>query len=110
MKRKIASILGFAIGDIPSKHLGAPLFQGACKMDHWVETIAKCRSKAEAWKGKWLSLARRILMIKSVLAVVPIYVMSCFGMTHKAISDVESFMKRFLWEGEKDCKHIPLLN
>lgn len=81
-----------------------------CKIEYWEETLSQCRKTSTVWKTKWLSLANKSFMIKSVLFVVPIYVMSCFKMTRKALSGLEGFLKFFIWEGSKEVKKIPLIN
>lgn len=49
-------------------------------------------------------------MIKSVLSAIPIYSMSCFKMSRQAYSSVDGLLKKFLWEGSKEVRRIPLIN
>lgn len=107
---KIANILGFQIGEFPIKYLGVQLSIGRFQNNLWEEVINKCHTKAAMWKNKWLTKARRIQMIKSVLSVVPIYYMSCFRLSSKAANDLDGLLKKFSWEGSKDKKKIPLIN
>ncbi|XP_059066510.1 uncharacterized protein LOC131857802 [Cryptomeria japonica] len=49
-------------------------------------------------------------MIKSVLAAIPIYNMSCFKMSFAVGKSLNNLLKNFVWEGAKDNKKIPLIN
>ncbi|GLJ29203.1 hypothetical protein SUGI_0575970 [Cryptomeria japonica] len=109
IQAKIAKILRCTIGTLPVKYLGVPLIGGKAKKDVWEEMITKCRQKTKTWKHKWLALPGRILLIKTVLSAMPIYAMSIFKLSYKAIQTLEGFLKKFLWEGAKQVKKIPLI-
>ncbi|XP_057856844.2 uncharacterized protein LOC131066160 [Cryptomeria japonica] len=101
-QRNIEKILSFQVSDLPSKHLGSPMLAGECKMNQWQEIIDNSRRKIGAWKNRWLSLAGNMQWIKVVLEVVPIYVVSCFKVTNKAVGVMEGIMKKKLWVEAKE--------
>ncbi|GLJ16496.1 hypothetical protein SUGI_0281610 [Cryptomeria japonica] len=49
-------------------------------------------------------------MIKSVLSAVLIFSMSCFKMPYAAGKSLDSLLKKFVWDGAKEQKKIPLIN
>jgi hypothetical protein len=63
---KIKKILGFTEDFLPSIYLGIPFFMGSNKSSYWTSVIQRIQSRIVAWKVRWLSLAGRILLIKSV--------------------------------------------
>lgn len=56
---------------------GTPLFIGSNITHYWKHLIDKCKSKLAIWKGKWLSFASKLTMIKSVLSAIPVFSMAC---------------------------------
>lgn len=110
VQKWIAYILKFSASNLPIKYLEVPLFIGATKCEFWEDIISKCNPKFANWKNKWLSQVGRIIIIKSILSTLPIYAMSCFKLTPRVIDALESFMKKFLWEGAKEDKHILLIH
>ncbi|XP_057840094.2 uncharacterized protein LOC131049990 [Cryptomeria japonica] len=99
MQSKIGEILGFLTGSFPMKYLGVQLDPGRYQNRMWEELINKYQAKASSWKNKWLTQVGRIQMIKYVLSVIPIYHMSCFRLSYKAAKELDSLLKKFLWEG-----------
>jgi len=47
----------------------------------WNDMISKTKSKLSSWKGKQLSFAGRVTLIKSFISVVPLYYLSLFKMS-----------------------------
>ncbi|XP_057846082.2 uncharacterized protein LOC131055615 [Cryptomeria japonica] len=107
---KISRLLGWLVGSLPKKYLGVPLFSGSAKTALWEDLISKYRQRVDAWKHKWPSLSGRIQLIKVVLSTMPIYAMFVLKLSSKAIQALESFLKKFLWEGAKQIKIIPLIS
>lgn len=54
-------------------------------------------NKLEGWKAKFLSFAGKIILIKSVLASIPIHTLSCMSVPKVVIQRLEDMMKDFLW-------------
>lgn len=63
-QREIAKILGFKVSLLPSRYLGIPLFLGESKSTLWDPLISNITNKLASWKGKWLSTARGVLVLK----------------------------------------------
>lgn len=55
-------------------------------------------TKIDSWK-KWHSLVGRIIMLKTVLSIIPIYRMSCLSLLIRANSKLVKKMRHFFWQG-----------
>lgn len=72
---RIAQALGFNnyVSSEKFKYLGLPLTLGISKAPHRMEIINKIKAKMTAWGRQWLTIARKLTLIKSVLSSLPIY-------------------------------------
>jgi len=67
---KIKDVLGCSRGNIYFNYLGVPTFVGSAKARLLQPLADKVRSKLASWKGKSLSLMRRLELINSVIYVL----------------------------------------
>ena len=84
---------------LPSKYLGMPLGANPSRISTWKPVIEKFRKRLHMWKGRLLSMAGRLCLIKSVLNSLPIYFMSVFKMPKGVGRLFSSIQRRFLWCG-----------
>ncbi|XP_059070666.1 uncharacterized protein LOC131860291 [Cryptomeria japonica] len=101
-QRAIARLFAIKIGQMPGKFLGMPLFSGAGKMNIWKGFLYGYKAKMEGWKSKWLSLAGRLLMLKSVVLAMLIFPMAYFKLPGSIIKNMQQKMRKFLWNGNKE--------
>lgn len=80
------------IDSLPSTYLGLPLFLGGNLGGFWDSLISKFRNKLASWKGKWLSSAGRLVMIKSVLSGLPIFWLGFLWIPVKVKHQLECLM------------------
>lgn len=73
-----ATVFGCKVGVPLTQYLGLPLCLGMPMKTLWNPVIARCKKKLSSGKGKYLSFGGCITMLKSVLASLPIYFVSCF--------------------------------
>lgn len=83
------------MGLMPNKYLGIPFFAGRNKADLWDKLIENYQKKMEGWRGKWLTLAGRILMLQTVITAMPIFAMMCLEIPKKVIRILERKMRKF---------------
>ncbi|XP_050222574.1 uncharacterized protein LOC126672663 [Mercurialis annua] len=71
---------------------------------HLGPCYSKIQIKTIALKGNMLSPAGRLVLLKSVLYSLPIYFMSILAMPVSVQSELEFYMRRFLWKGETNSR------
>jgi len=73
--------------------------------DFWNGVIEKVQARLSRWKGKCLSLAGRICLIKFVLSSIPLFFMSLFKLPSGVVDKLVRIQRNFLWgwssEGSK---------
>jgi hypothetical protein len=72
--------------------------------------IDKIIKHIAGWKGRLLSCAGRLILLKACLASVPIYLMSIIKFLKWAITVINSQMSHFLWNNNEDCYKYHLDN
>ncbi|XP_059064660.1 uncharacterized protein LOC131054599 [Cryptomeria japonica] len=63
----------------------------------------------EGWKSKWLSLAGRLLMLKSVVSAMSIFPMAYFKLLVSIIKNMQQKMRKFMWNGNEEHDKILLM-
>ncbi|GJV05005.1 polypyrimidine tract-binding protein homolog 2 isoform X1 [Tanacetum coccineum] len=79
-KLAILQILTFEEGCLPVKYLGVPLVTSRLVFRYCKELIEKVQARVDDWKNKFLSVAGRLQLIRSVLSSMHIYWASMFIM------------------------------
>jgi len=62
----------------PFKYLGMEVGDHPRKKQFWEPIVNKIKKRLSGWKGRYLSLAGRICLIKSVFTTLPLFYMSFF--------------------------------
>ena len=94
---------------LPFTYLGIPLGANTRKAASWQHVLDKVQQRLKSWKSSSLSKAGRLVMIKSVLNSLPIYYLSLFKVPRKVADDIVRIQRRFLWNGDKVGRCIPLV-
>ncbi|XP_050222916.1 uncharacterized protein LOC126673008 [Mercurialis annua] len=96
---KFQQVLDIKKGNLPFEYLGVPLFIGMPKKI-WLKPIAdRICNKFSKWKGKSLSMAGRLLLIKSVVTSSLLHSFAVYRWPHSLISYIQKCMRNFLWSG-----------
>lgn len=84
-----AQSLGCKLGSFPIKYLGAPLHHSKLREDLQpvVDSIIK---RAAGWRGRLLSLGKRLLLVQTCLSSIPSYQMGVIKFPKWAISLINS--------------------
>ena len=95
--QRFAAILNCNVMVTPFVYLGLPV--GGChKRDAcWNGVVEKVQSKLARWKGRCLSIARRICLIKSVFSSIPLFFMSLFKLPSLVVDKLVRIQRNFLW-------------
>lgn len=57
-------------------YLGVPLFYGRAKIAYFFYIVEKIQARIAGWHGKLLSFGGRIVLLKHVLASIPIHLLA----------------------------------
>lgn len=103
-------VLKFKKGKLPCKYLGMPLATRHNSGKLWDPLLIKINQRLSSWKGRWLSWAGRLTLIKSVLAALPIYMMSCLPLLGSINDKCSQKLRQFFLQGTSDQKKLPLIS
>lgn len=87
------------------KYLGHSFCRFSSKKQEFAYIVDKIRQKMAGWKKRSLSMAGRIVLIKSLLQAIPSFVMKTFLMPSSVTKKIDSFMKDFFWGFNQERKH-----
>ena len=68
--------------------------------------LNKLKDRLNVWKGRFLSMARRICLIKSVLTSVSLYYLSLYKAPTSICKSITRIQRRFIWDWGKEKKFI----
>jgi len=88
------------------KYLGLHELFGRKKKDLFNMIVDRIRQRACSWSSKFLSAAGKVIMLKSVLASMPAYTMSCFKLTGSLYKRIQSALTRFWWDDSMEKKKM----
>lgn len=89
-------IIGFPLGKLPTKYLGTLLALNHLNMVNWQQNIEKLTSRLENWSFRTLNLARRVILVKEVLQLIPIYQLSAMTTPKGVHIKMVEIFKEFL--------------
>ena len=79
------------------KYLGMPILQKRINKETFGEVTEKVSSKLAGWKRRFLSLAGRITLTKSVLSSIPIHTMSTIALSIAPLDQLDKIARSFIW-------------
>jgi hypothetical protein len=98
-RARITRIMGIAITqDWKSfKYLGLPLCLKALPPEFWHLILQNFREKMEIWGAQWINPAGRVVLIKSVLSVLPMFKFSTLLAPNGILQAKSQLIRKFLW-------------
>jgi hypothetical protein len=96
--------------DFPIKYLGVPLHFSKLRREDLQPVIDKIVKRIAGWKGRLLSYAGRLTLLKSCLASIPIYLLSVIKFPRWAIDLINTHMGHFLWNNTNEKHKYHLAN
>jgi len=87
---------------IPFTYLGLEVGGNPRKKKFWEPVLNKLKLRLSVWKGRFLSMAGRICLIKSVITTIPLYYLSLFKAPDSVCKSIISIQRRFLWGWGKE--------
>ena len=95
LRESILNILGPMQDSWHNRYLGLPSIIGKSKSQVFAEVKDRVAKKLANWKGKFLSIGGREILIKAVVQAVPTYTISCFQLPKTLCQDLESMIRSF---------------
>jgi hypothetical protein len=80
-----------------------PLSLQQLRKADYQELLDKIDSLLAAWKGSLLSREGRLILLKSVLSSVVIYMMTTHKLPARVIEQIEKKCRAWFWRGEGSC-------
>jgi len=100
-----SNILNYGLMNVPFKYLAVYVGGNPRRKQFWEPIVNKIKKKLTLWKGRFLSFARIVCLLKSVLTFVSLYYMSLYKMSIIVSKDIMRIQRKFLWgwgaEGRK---------
>ncbi|KAK3193123.1 hypothetical protein Dsin_024433 [Dipteronia sinensis] len=80
---------------LPITYLGWPLGGRPNKVEFWRPVLSRIESRLAPWKKKFINKGGRLVLIKEVLASIPIYYMSVLRIPVGVIKTIERIQRSF---------------
>jgi hypothetical protein len=106
-----SNILGRKLGSLPIKYLGVSLHWKAPSREIWMDLVNKIHICLQIWKGKFLYLGGRVVLLNSILTSIPLYYLSLFKIPSWCLLKIDKIRRSFLWAGvdKGSHRHIVLM-
>jgi len=95
--RVFSNCLNSRLMGLPFKYLGMPIGGNPGRSVFWNPVVEKIRSTLSRWKGRLLSMAGRICLIKSVISALPLFYFSFFRAPISVCNQIRRIQAQFLW-------------
>lgn len=79
---------------------------GRRKRDIFASLVDRIRQRAHSWTARFLSSVGKMILLKSVLAALPTYTMSCFKLLKSLCKQIQSVLTRFWWDMKPELRKI----
>ncbi|KAK1291395.1 hypothetical protein QJS10_CPB17g01214 [Acorus calamus] len=109
-RRWMSRILRLKVAAGGWKYLGVPVLGERSRRARYSFVVDRVKQHIQGWKSQQLTMAGRLLLIKSVLNALPIHLLHATTLPLSTIHDIEQATRSFLWSGEARRRSVHLLN
>ena len=88
------------------KYLGLPAMIGRSKRAIFNNLKERIVQRLKGWKEKFLSKARREVLIKSIAQSIPTYAMNCFRLPKSWCDEISSLISSYWWGQQKEERKV----
>ncbi|KAL0650745.1 hypothetical protein Bca4012_093436 [Brassica carinata] len=99
IKEDILASFPFSTGSLPVRYLGLPLLTKRMTVNDYLPLVEKVRKKMSSWRGRLLSHAGRLQLIKSVITSLANFWMAAFRLPSSCLKEIERLCSAYLWSG-----------
>lgn len=107
---EFSNILGVGLTSDLGRYLGIPLFHKRVTKATFSPLLVKVRGKLSGWKGRFLSMVGRPILIKSVLSALPYYSMQTSLLLNGILDEIEKTTRSFLWNEHIEQRKLYLIS
>ncbi|CAA7058134.1 unnamed protein product [Microthlaspi erraticum] len=100
IRQRVKLALGIEKEGGQGKYLGLPESFGRRKKDLFTLIVDRIRQRSINYSSRFLSNAGKVTMLKSVLASIPTYSMTCFKLPTGLCKRIQSALTRFWWDSQ----------
>jgi hypothetical protein len=108
--QEFVEIFGCPVGTLPIKYLGIPLHFHKLKREDLQPLIDKIIKRIAGWRGKLLTQAGRLVLIKACIASIPVNLLSFIKFPRWAIDLINSNMPNCFWDDYEGHRKFHLAN
>lgn len=95
-----------SIGLLPFKYLGTFVGDSPRKEKSWSYVIDNLRNRLSVWRGKYLSLGGKGVLINSVLNALPIFSLLFYNASIIILKEIIRIQSNVLWGGGSSVRSI----
>jgi hypothetical protein len=100
---EILQPLNVSVKSFPCKYLGMPLSLQQLRKGDYHALLERIDALLAAWKGNLISREGRLVLLKSVLSSMVIYMMTTHKFPTWVIEQIEKKCRAWFWRGEGSC-------
>ncbi|XP_043717838.1 uncharacterized protein LOC122665764 [Telopea speciosissima] len=101
-KERLLSVLQILACYFSTKYVGVELLKGRVTKANVLPLLDHFKKKLSSWKGRLLSQAGWVELVRSVIGSIPIYNFSVYYWPATTIVSMERWMSNFIWTGESE--------
>ena len=107
---RISHFFGCPMGSFSVKYLGVPLHHDKLRREDVQPLVDKILKRVASWRGRLLSSAARVILVRTCLASIPVYLMSFIKFPKWVIKLINTQMANCLWDDSVDHHKYHLVN
>jgi hypothetical protein len=96
-RRKILEVSGIPSSQRYDMYLGLPALVGKSRTKEFRSIIDRVWKWLQDWKLKFLSQARKEILLKAVIQAIPTYCMGIFMIPKALCNEINSLIRNFRW-------------
>jgi hypothetical protein len=103
---EVAHVLSYPIGILPFKYLGVLIHFEKLKREDLQHVVDMLIKRIAGWRGKLLAYNSRLVLIKTCLASILVYLLSFIKFPKWTVRLIESYVFHCLSNNNSDCHRI----